>query len=227
MRLAERSAWLASREHTRGPRAPGTKYLGFVRRSPRARDLLTRERRLADSCLVAHATRFPSLRIGLFACAAWIVGCAPSSRLPTVASCSALPVFESDRATDAVALLLRLENKMSPTFEVVETCISIDERSARQDAPAALTAGFSARRSLEVRASLRPGVAHRVRVVVTFAGRGQLQGYRFSVASPRDIAVGDLRPGVLLAEFVERPGVPAEQRPTVKWTDLGAIAPAP
>ncbi len=173
------------------------------------------------------ATRVPSLRIGLLSCAALVVGCAPGPRPPTVASCSALPVFANDRATDAVELLLRFENKMSSAFEAIETCISIDEQSVRQDAPEALTTGFAARRSLEVRALLRPGVTHHVRVVVTFAGRGNLEGYKFSVASPRDIRIVDQRPGVLLAEFVEQPNVPAEQRPTVKWTDRGAVAHAP
>jgi hypothetical protein len=154
--------------------------------------------------------------------AALLVGCAPGPM--TAASCSALPAFQNHRAPDAIAVPLRFENRMSAAFDVIETCIRIDDASVRQDDVAAVTAGFAAHRSLDLRPLLRPGVSHRVSVVATFAGRGALQGYRFSVTSAHDIGPAGVPSGALVAQFVERSNVPAEQRPTVEWVDPAAVS---
>lgn len=158
--------------------------------------------------------------------AALFVGCAPGPM--TAASCSALPAFQNHRAPDAIAVALRFENRMSAAFDVVETCIRIDDASVRQADVAAVTAGFAAHRSLELRPLLRPGVSHRVSVVVTFAGRGALQGYRFSVTAAHDIGPAGVPSGALVAQFVERNNVPAEQRPDIEWSEpAGPGTPAP
>lgn len=171
-----------------------------------------RERRAAKSTVLGLA-RTAALWIAVS-----LAGCAPRPTQPTVASCSALPLFDNDMGPDAVALLVRTENKMRAELEVIETCISIDGRSIRQDAPGTVTAAFAAHRPLEVRVSLRPGVAHVVQVVSIFAGRGALEGNKLMISSHHDINVADLRPGVLLAEYIERDVPALERRFWLTWT---------
>ena len=165
------------------------------------------------------------LRIALFSCGALIVACTPGPM--TVASCAAGPAFQNYREADAVALPLRFENKMGSAFEVVAVCMSIDGQPIRQDDPAAVMAGFAAHKPLELRPMLRPDGAHRVAVVATFAGRGALEGYKFSVTSAHLIKPADLRSGVLVGQFTERAMPRPEERPTIEWTEAAAATPAP
>lgn len=145
------------------------------------------------------------------------VGCSPTPTYPALAACNSLPLLDNYRELDAFTLPLRFENQMGAIYEVARVCISIDDRRIRQD-DAAVVAGFAARRPLEIRVGLRPGVSHRVRIVTAFAGLGDLDGLVFVVNASREVQATDIASGTLQGTFIEKPNIPLEKQATVVWT---------
>jgi len=161
--------------------------------------------------------------LALLAWAAALSGCNPDPKVPTVDSCSALPIFDNYLEADAITLPLHFENRIGRSFHAEGVCISIDGRRIRQDGPDAIAAGFAAHRPLELRVMLRPDVPHQVNVAALFVGRGALEGYTFWVSSSHAIEPADPKPETLTVEFLERgkPDTRPEQRLIVQWTSSG------
>lgn len=134
--------------------------------------------------------------------------------------------LEDDASPDAVHVPVRVENHLGETFEARTLCVSIDGRrisDAWAKHPGAL---LREHQPVELGARLRPGVVHRVRLIVLFFGAGRAEGYTFVITTEHEIPPDELRPEVLTAKIVEFGGAdtPIQMRPQVKWHSSGSNA---
>jgi hypothetical protein len=131
--------------------------------------------------------------------------------------CPVVEPLESDTGPNVVPLLVRLENRLSPTFEAVNACIFIDQRSSRTDSKD-LADGFAAHHPLELRLSLDPAREHVISVIAQLTGASSpYRGYRFVLKSKHTVLPEDLKAGLLVGTIFQKPNVPLEEAPTIEW----------
>ena len=147
-----------------------------------------------------------------------IVACAPRGAAHPVAACAERAHYVESEQIDAVPLVVRVENKMSPAFEVIDFCIGVDEGSLVMDRSPAAIGRLAARGKVETTLRLPKG-DHDLFVAMRIAGHADLKGKKLDLVSSHRIAAAALKRGVLVVRAFERDAndAHAEHRPAIEW----------